>query len=116
MEPNLKFTITDTTKFEEGTDDLGVIKGTDKGIDNIFFRIGYFKVTFRGNQDLIRQIARSNHISMNKARKQFAKMYRNIWHSIVDLYRPNRNNRIYTKDTIMRAIEDFKGGLNNETS
>ena len=80
MEPNLKFTITDTTKFEEGIDGPCVIKGADNGIDNIFIRITDSKVKFKGNQDTIRQIARSNHISMNKARKRFAKIYRAVVH------------------------------------
>ncbi len=52
---------------------------------------------FNGNQDMIKVIARIEHISMNKARKIFAINYYNMGDEYVTLYRTKR--RLYLDRT-----------------
>ena len=54
------------------------------------------KVKYRGMNDIIRAIAKENGYSMNKARKEFAKMSQTGFLPYkIEIIRGNRNNRLY---------------------
>ena len=62
---------------------------------------------FKGNQDMIKVIARIKHISMNKARKIFAINYYNMGDDYITLYRTKR--RLYLDRTrrMFGSIEEL---------